>query len=67
MKSWRVFFFKPSGKYYTEEWVQMDETAHPWNFGDILESYLESKRLRGMTAVVLDGPWGFPHLVTIPS
>lgn len=67
MKHYRVYVFKPSGKYYTEEWVQMSEDAHAWSFADILNSHLEEKRLRGMTGVILDGPWGYPHLVTIPE
>lgn len=71
VSSVRVDFFKPSGKWYTTEAVELD--ASRWNdanikgmFMDSLEAHLQG-RLRGMIAVCLEpySQYAHPFMATI--
>lgn len=57
----RVTLFKPSGKYYTEEYWDIPEGAiGPYD----MERSEDFRRIGGTGAVLVesDEPWGFPHL-----
>lgn len=59
-----VNFFKPSGKWYTDEVVEIPDNAHAWDFS----SFLPENRFLGMYAVT-EGltPWGFPAMTKLPG
>ena len=60
----KVNFFKPSGKWYTDETVAIPLEAPPRHF----DSYLPSERLCDMVAVTEgDTPWGYPSLSPVGS
>lgn len=62
--STRVDFFKPSGKFYTSEQVQLES---PYTFLEDVDLHLKG-RLRGMFAVVGgSSPWGYPMLCKLPE
>lgn len=58
----KVIFFKPSGKYYTSEHVDLPDRSDPWDLRGIINSYLGG-RLKGMNAVVVKTPWGYPSMI----
>lgn len=51
-----VYFFKPSGKWYTTERYEWPDHER------LFENVLPSERLRGMHAVCIDNPLGFPQM-----
>lgn len=61
MKKYSVSFFKPSGKWYTDEDIEIPQGMFVWEARDVIKKHLAG-RLVGMTAVLLDGPWGYPAM-----
>lgn len=57
-----VTFFKSSGKYYADETIEIPGDAKPWDARKHIEAHLDG-RMYGMTAVIIDGPWGYPLLI----
>ena len=58
----QVMFFKPSGKFYTEETVHMNNDLQPWEVLPVLHDQLGG-RMASMIAVIMNPPWGYPTLV----
>lgn len=55
----RIEYYKPSGKYYTEEDVELPDNTNPWD-----PIVRESVRIKDMIARYgEDAPWGFPILL----
>ena len=55
----RVDFFKDSGKWYTEETLEIPHDLDAWK----VHEYLPKDRLVEMAAVCMNGPWGFPIMI----
>jgi hypothetical protein len=59
-----VMLFKPSGKYYSEESWRIPAPPTPTSASlpqDMLHSP-DFHRIDGGPVLVMDGPWGYPHL-----
>lgn len=56
----RVNFFKPSGKFYADETIEIGEGTYGWD----LAFFLPNDRLLDLVAVT-EGPtpWGYPSMV----
>ena len=57
-----VQFFKPSGKWYTDEEIEWPEDPSHYTRWAPFDSILPAGRLRGMVAVCIRTPWGFPAM-----
>lgn len=54
-----IEYYKPSGKYYTTDEVELPEGTHPWD-----PIVRETVRIKDMIARYgSDAPWGFPILL----
>lgn len=54
-----VILFKPSGKYYTEEWWEVPDGAiGPYD----MDRSPDFRRIAGGPVLVTSQRWGFPHL-----
>ena len=55
-----VILFKPSGKYYSEEyWEIPDGAIGPYNMRDSKDF----RTISGGPVLIPDDRWGFPHLL----
>ena len=61
-----VLFFKHSGKFYTDENIEIPDDAEAWHFQKWCHAHLQG-RLTGMTAVIDSphAPWGYPALCVV--
>lgn len=57
-----VEFFKPSGKFYTEETVEVPDEVRAWEVRPHIRKHL-GDRLRGCSAYVSARPFGFPMML----
>lgn len=55
MRKIKAMFFKPSGKYYTEEIIEVPEDMEVWNICDGIKDRSLYSRYRDMPYVMIDG------------
>lgn len=60
----KLIFFKESGKYYTEEEIQVDRSLSVYEIiGDLENNYTKYKGMHTVVLFAEDDEIGFPHLI----
>ena len=59
-KKYKLDYFKPTGKWYTEETVEWPEDPDHYSKFAPLDKMRSQTRLRGMICVAIETPLGFP-------